>query len=158
MQAASVVSDTNGFISFWLRSLETRGETHNSWKSMLTLLCWPHPNARRISLCLISQFISASQDPKNNLRASTATFNGWITKYRLLRSKTQQTSFWNPQFSEPSLLGMTSSKLQPHFLSGCLLWQMVIVISFPREHKTAAKDYAPGLSDPNSSRPFQTWW
>ena len=30
IQADSVVSDTNGFINFWLQSLAIRGETHNS--------------------------------------------------------------------------------------------------------------------------------
>ena len=38
---------------------------------------------------------------------------------------------------------MTSSTLQTHILSVGLLWQMVIVISFVHERKTASNDYAP---------------
>ena len=60
------------------------------------------------------------------------------------------------RFSGTFLLGMMSSTLQPHFLSGGLLCQMVIVISFSRESETAPNDYAPGLRDSNSSKPYQT--
>ena len=42
---------------------------------------------------------------------------------------------------------MTSSILQPHFLPGGLLWQMVIVTSFPDERKTTPNDYAPELRE-----------
>ena len=103
IQADSDVSVTNGFINFWLRSMATRGETHNSYKSMLTILCWPHPNARRILWGLRSQFISASRDPKN----STTSLNGRIPNWRLFKIL---------KFSGPSLLGMTSSILRSHFL------------------------------------------
>ena len=37
---------------------------------------------------------------------------------------------------------MMSSTLQLHLLSGSLLWQMVIVMSFARVRKTAPTDYA----------------
>ena len=40
---------------------------------------------------------------------------------------------------------MTSSTLQPNFLSEALLWQMVIAISFAHERKTTPNDYAPEL-------------
>ena len=30
IQADTFVSDTNGFINFWLQSMATRGERHNS--------------------------------------------------------------------------------------------------------------------------------
>ena len=56
------------------------------------------------------------------------------------RQKTQLCHFKILKFSGPSLLGMTSSILQLQFLSGGLLWQMVIVISFPRERKTIHLD------------------
>ena len=59
--------------------------------------------------------------------------------------QSQLTLFKILKFSGPSLPGMTSSTLQPHFLSGGLLWQMVIVISLARERKTAPIVYAPGL-------------
>ena len=62
------------------------------------------------------------------------------------------------KFSGPCLLDTTSSKLQSHFLSGSLLWQMVIVISFACEHKTAPSDYAPELRDRNGSKSYQTEW
>ena len=62
------------------------------------------------------------------------------------------------RFSGPSLLGMTSSTLQSHFLSGGLLWQMATIISFLRERKTAPNDYAPGLKDSNRSKSCQTEW
>ena len=118
----SFVSDMNGFINFWLRSMATRGE-----KPMITILCWPHPNARRILWCLRSQFISAGRDPKN----STTCLKGRKPNCRLFKIL---------KFSGPSPLGMTSSPLHPHFLFRGLLWQMVIVISFPWERKTAPND------------------
>ena len=145
IQVHSFVSDTNGFINSWLQSMATRGERHNSYKPMLTILCWLHPNTRRILWCLRSQFISAGRDPKN----STARFNGRILNYCLFKIL---------KFSGPSLLGMTSSILQPHFLIRGLLWQMVIAISFARRRKTAPSDYAPGLRDPSGSKPYQTEW
>ena len=102
----------------------------------------PPAYARRI-LCLRSQFISAGRDPKN----PTATFNSWP----------QLTAFFKIfKFSEPSLLDMSSSTLHPRFLSGGLLLQMMIVIFFTRGCKTAPSDYAPGLRDPSSSKPYQT--
>ena len=60
------------------------------------------------------------------------------------------------KFSAQSLLGITLCTLQPHFLSGGLLWHMMIFVSFPRGHKTALSDCAPGLKDPSSSKPYQT--
>ena len=61
--------------------------------------------------------ISASSDPKTQLHASvaensTTTFNGRpeLSIFKILK------------YSEPSLLGVTSSTLQPQFLSGGLLW------------------------------------
>ena len=47
--------------------------------------------------------------------------------------------------SGPSLSDMTSSILQPHFLSGGLLWQMVIIISFALEREAIPNDYTPEL-------------
>ena len=41
IQGASFVSDTNGFINSWLQFMAIRGERLNSWKSVLTILCWP---------------------------------------------------------------------------------------------------------------------
>ena len=128
---------------------------------MLTILCWPHLNAQRILLCLRSQFISASRDPKTQPHASTvenptSLLQRSNTKLHHSTEESQLTLFKIFKFSEPSLLGMTSSTLQPYFLSGGLLWQIVSVISFTRECKTAPSDSAPGLRDKNSSKPYQT--
>ena len=136
MQADFFVSDTNGFIDFWLWFMVTRGERHNSKKPMLNILCWPHPNAWCILWYLRSQFISAGWDPKN----WTVCLNGRKSNY-LSTVENPTATQWSKsnwhlfkilKFLGPSLLGMMSSTLQPHFLSGGLLWQMVIVISFPR--------------------------
>ena len=62
------------------------------------------------------------------------------------------------KFSEPSLPGMTSSTLQPHFLFGGFIMTMVIVISFACERKTVAIDNAPALRGSNSSKHYQTEW
>ena len=63
------------------------------------------PQRARIFWCLRSEFISASRDPKN----STTYLNGRIPNWR---------HFKILKFSGPSLLGMMSSTLQLHFLSG----------------------------------------
>ena len=104
IQADSFVSDTNGFINFLLWSMATRGVRHNH--TMLS-----HPNARRI---LSSQFISGGRDPKNsnarlNSRKINCTVNNRILNFCLFKIL---------RFSGPSLLGVTSSTLQPHFRSG----------------------------------------
>ena len=80
------------------------------------------------------------------------------TQLHLQQSKSNWHLFQILKFSGPSLLGMTSSTLQHYFLSGGLLWQMVIFISFTRKGKTAPSDSAPGPRDPNSSKPYQTEW
>ena len=121
IQADSVISNTNGFINFWLRSMVTWGG-------------WPHHNAWRILWCLRSQFISAGRDPKNstsrlNGRKLNCPFNGRIPNYCL---------FQILKFSGPSLLAWRHLHSSP---ISCL----VIVISFARGRKTAPCDYAPGL-------------
>ena len=37
--ADTLVSDTNGFINFWVRSIATQGERHNTLMPALTILC-----------------------------------------------------------------------------------------------------------------------
>ena len=119
----------------------TRGETDflkaYANHTMLTPL-----HAWHILWFLRSQFITAGRDPKN----STALLNARKLNY----------SFKILKFSDPSLLGMTSSRLQPHFRSRGLLWHMMIVVSFPHGRKTAPFDSAHGLRDPSSSKPYQT--
>ena len=84
--------------------------------------------------------ISVGRDPKK-------------TNFIFQRSKSNWRLFKIPKFSGPSPLGMKSSTLQPHFVSGALLRQMVIVTSFAHERKTAPNDYAPELRDF-----YQTEW
>ena len=72
--------------------------------------------------------------------------NSWIPNYIFQRSKSNWHLFKILKFSGPSLLCMTLSTLQPYFLSGGLLWQMVIVISSVHVHQTV----------PNDSKPYQT--
>ena len=140
-QADSVVSGMNRFINF-LTSVhgDTRRETqflkvyadHN----VLTppLQCTAH---------LVMFKIFVSRDLKN----PTTSFNGPnpILNSRIPNSNLNYLFFKILKFSGQSLPSMTSSILQPHFLSGGLLQQMVIVISFVHECKTVPNDYAPGL-------------
>ena len=130
IQADSVVSDTNGFINFWLQFMATRRERQNSLKSLLTILWWLHPNARCILWSLRSLLVEIR---KTQLHLSTVKIQlppqwshlNWLF-FKILRT-------------------ISSSTLQPHFLSEGLWWQMMIVISFARESKTAPNDNAPGL-------------
>ena len=122
IQADSVVSDTNRFINFWLRFFDT-GRGTQLWKfyanhTMLYPLCW-----RAAHLVMFK--ISVGRDPKN----PTTSFNGrkvssrpqWSNlNFSVSMVQFQLTLFKILKFS---LLGMTSSTLQPHFLSGGLLWQ-----------------------------------
>ena len=141
----SIVSDTNEFINFWLQSLATRGARHKSKKPLITILRCPntHAHARRILWCLRSQFISGGRDPKK----SVFSFNGRTSTYRLFKIL---------KFSGPYLLGMKSSTLQPHFLYGALLWQMMIAIFLPCGRKPTPSDYSPGLRNPSRSKPYQS--
>ena len=103
IQADFVISDTNGFINFWLQFLPTQFLKAYANHTMLT----PPPTCCT-SCGVRSQFISASWNLKiwSNLIRSKKT--------QLLPS----TVFSKSSFSGPSLLGMTSSTLQPHFFLG----------------------------------------
>ena len=93
-RADSVVSDTNGLLISWLR--------HEERDTILTMLT-PSPRAAH----LVVFKISVGRDPK----IPTLRLNGPISTLNWL-------FFKNLKFSGPSLPGMTSSPLQPHFLSG----------------------------------------
>ena len=88
------------------------------------------------SLPVVTQTDLISSDPK----APTARFNDqtWT-----------QVFFQNPQILRiiASDVNHPLNSLQLHFLSGSLLWQIMIVISFPHARKTAPSDYAPELRD-----------
>ena len=133
---------------------DTSRETQFLKKPILIIIWWLHPNTRRILWFLRSQFIPAGRD----LKKSTAFINSRKLNYPFNDQILNCCLFKILKFSGPSLLDMTSSTLQSHFLSGGLLWQMVIVISFPCERKTAPNDYAPRLRDPIGSKPFLTEW
>ena len=82
----------------------------------------------------------------------------WKTQPYVSRAGNSSTCLFKIlNFIGPSLLGMMSSILQPHILSGgLLLWLMMIVISFLHRHQTASSNYAPGQRDLSSSKPYQT--
>ena len=106
-QADSVVPDTNGLLTSCLLFFDTRKETQ-------FLLCWPYyltPPTR----CA----------PKN---PTTSSSLNCMAETQLSASVVQcQPSTHSfskiPNFSGPSLPDMTSSTLQPYFLSGGLIWQ-----------------------------------
>ena len=162
------------FINIWLQSMASRGERHNSSKSIQTILCWSHPNMRCILWCLRSQFISAGWDPKNltsclNDRRPNSILQRSNTQLHLSAVKIQLTSFQNTQILRTisghdvihtpapiSCLGVYYDKWWLSYLlraknmtiTICHLEVDVIVISFARERQTA----------PNNSKPYQTEW
>ena len=105
------------FINFWLWFFDTRKETI---LTMLTILSDP-TNTRHIPWCLRSLSVETCktqlhlQRPRTQLcpngRNSTVCLHGLISTSNWLFFKILK-------FLGPSLLGMTSSTLQPHFLSG----------------------------------------
>ena len=105
-QADSVVSATD-FGRWW----------HEKRDTILTMLTPPPRNARCILWCLRSQFIPAGRDPKNlTATAAAATVENSTPKPPW--SNLNWVFFKILKFSRPSLPGMTSSTLEPHFLSG----------------------------------------
>ena len=122
------------------------------------------PNVQHISWCFRSQFIFAGQDPKN-LTAATMVENlnycqrtqfsapiaetqlsacmvqshifNCMVRLQFLNTMVgpQMNLFRNLPNSQPSLLGMTSFTLLPHFPSGGFIITIVIVISFAHERK-----------------------
>ena len=119
MQADSVVSDTNGFINFWLQFMATQGERHNSYYAD------PDPHAQRILWCLRSQFISAGQDLKNltttaTIENSTLYLNGPISTACFSKSSNSQDHpfrAWHHLHSSPiSCLGVYYDNGDCHIL------------------------------------------
>ena len=132
---------------FYLQSLATWERETQFLRAYAnhTILSPPHTRVWHILWSLRSQLISAGRDPnwsalirseKIQPHASTIECQ-LICFFKILK------------FSALSLLGMTStthwihsnSCPQPYFLSGGLLWQTMIVISFPRGRKIASSDY-----------------
>ena len=88
---------------------------------------------------------SENSTARLNGRKPNCLFNGLIPRTHLVK------------FS-PSLIGMMSFTLQPHFQSGVLLWQMLIIISFPCGRKKSRNDNAPGLRHLSILKPYQIEW
>ena len=144
MQIQNTYANTGGlccyryerFINFWLRFFDTRRETK-------FLLGWPNyltpSHARRILYYLrsLSVEILKTQLHASTVENSTLCFNGRHSTICLHGpiSASQLTLFKILKFSGSSLPGMTSSTLQPHFLSGGFIMTMMIVIAFAHERK-----------------------
>ena len=146
--ADSFVSDTNGFINFSLRSMAIRGERQFLKVYANHTMLTPPQRAGHFVIFKIS--ISACRDPKN----WTSRLNGSKLNYIFQQSNTQLMFFQNPQILRTITSGHDVIHTPATFSIWGLLWQMVIVISFAHERKTAPIDYAPGLRDPNSSKPY----
>ena len=77
------------------------------------------------------------------------------TQLRTLKVETQLPVFSKSSNSQDRIfmvrlqspIQFTLTTIQPNFLSGCLLWQMIIVISFPNLCKSASSDYTPEVRD-----------
>ena len=113
------------FISFWFRFFDTRRETQYLKvfrnHTMLTTpptfgtSRGPISNSQLHSLTPTSQHQGRTPTSQHLGRNSTSPHHG--------RNSTDVIFFKIFQILSPSFLGMTSSTLQPHFLSECLLWQ-----------------------------------
>ena len=118
------------FINFWLRFFDTRRETKFlkvfANHTMLTILSDHPQRAAYLVMFKISIHLPRSRSEKLNCRRngrnSTLCLNGRNSTLSPW-SNLNWLFFKILKFSGPSLPGMTSSILQPYFLSGCLLWQ-----------------------------------
>ena len=115
--------DTNEFILFCLLSLATRRERHNSWKPMLTILCW-HPTTHnefcgvydlKLSLPVETQTDLIWSDPKN----STATFNGQTSTELFLKSSNSRDRLFWVWRQPPTQFTLTT--ILARFLSGSFI-------------------------------------
>ena len=151
MQADSIVSDTNGFINSWLRSMATRREWYNSYYAN------PIPNGRCILWCLRSLSVEIWK-PNYIFNGPNSTLASMVeTQLSFSMIQSQLLFFKILKFSGPSLPGMTSSTLQPHFLSGGLLWQWWL--SYPLRASIKLHQLLCAWTlNPNSSKHNQTEW
>ena len=134
-------SGTNTFINLWLHFFNTRRETILKSLSYHTMLTTPQ---RLAHLVVQSQFLNTIVGPQLlNIMVGTSwqrtPFSAPLAEAQLtacmvhsqLPTATACLNGREPnwlfskffKFSGPTLPGMTSFTLQPHFLSGCLLWQ-----------------------------------
>ena len=125
IQANTVVQARIHLLISWLRFFDKRRETHFCYFADHTI--WPHQQ-RRILRCLRSLSIEIRkpqlhlQWSKSNsqLKLNSLGPNGRELNYLPTRSNVnlQLTLFKILKFTRLFLLGMTSSTLLPHFLSG----------------------------------------
>ena len=108
IQADTVVSGTKAFINFWLRFFEARKETQ-FLKVYANHTTWLHPHARCILWCLRSQSLEICKTWPHASMAETQRSNLNWHFFKIFK------------FSGPFSPGMSSSTLQPHFLSDGLL-------------------------------------
>ena len=98
------------FINFWLQFFNTRRETQ-----FLKVFC-------NHTMLTTPPTFSTSHGPisisQHHGRISTSQHHGWTLTSQHHGQDSTESFFKIFQISSPSLLGMTSSTLQPHFLSG----------------------------------------
>ena len=136
--------NTNGFISFRIPYLATRGE-RQFIKAYVNHAMLTIPNGRRIMWCLRSQFLSAGQDPNwSDLIRSE--------KVNRLHRQSKFNSFFSKSSNSQAIpsgydVNQPLNSFQPYFLFGSLLWQKNIVISFPPGCASAPSDYTTWTRD-----------
>ena len=116
------------FINFWLRFMVTQGERHTIL-TMLTILSDHPQRAAHLVMFKISIHLCRSRPEKLNRRCNGRKLNS-VPQWQKLNSLPPWSNLNWPffkvlKFSGSSLLGMTSSTYQSHFLSRCLLWKLL---------------------------------
>ena len=118
---------------------------------MLTILCWPHPNARRILWCLRSQFISAGRDPKNltaclNGRKLNCPFDGRISTTVFSKSSNSQDHlFWAWRHPHSSPISRPGVYYDKWWLSYPSLCSLCPVVRRPRPAVVASRTVRSGV-------------
>ena len=108
---------------------------------MLIMLYWPPTNVRRIFWRLRSQHCRSKPkqiwfDQMCKIQPHASTFEPQLLVFS--KSSNSQDYFFRVQWQPP--IQFTPTAVQPHFLSGCLLRQ-IIFISFPHGRKSTQSDY-----------------
>ena len=140
-----VVSDTNcllisDFSSWWQEERDTI--LKSLWP---TILCWRVECLRSLSVGI----------RKTQLHASMAEIQ--LSAYMVQSQLLNWLFFKILKFSGSSLLGMTSTTLQSHFLSGGLLWQWWL--SYPlRTSVNCTNSLHTWALKPDRLKPNQTEW
>ena len=117
---------TNEFISFYFQYLATRGQRNKSQKPMLTILYCPY-HAQVILWCLRSPLISAGRDPNwsSLIRSEKTQPRPSAGKHQLpIFSKSSNSPDHLFRVRRQPSTQFTPAAVQPHFLSGGLLWYL----------------------------------